>query len=173
MAKVENVSMLIGNEQVPNSNRELCRKVRVSAKLRFTPEEIGHLFQVRITLLGTDRPNVDTDDGRQSPTWLRWDTPIGDFDFSGGNGSLSTSALSIVGSIVYQKSLSPTSTDIDFLEEKLVLESKLNEDPAVKWVLEGRPPVAQRVPRPSQDELFVKVQLIAEGVSPVQTVTVF
>jgi hypothetical protein len=47
MAKVENVSMLIGNEQVPNSYRELCRKVRVSAKLRFTPEEIGHLFQVQ------------------------------------------------------------------------------------------------------------------------------
>ena len=173
MAKVENVSMVIGGDRVQNSNQEWCRKVKVSAKFKFAPEEVGSPFQVRITLLGTDRPGIDVDDARQFPPWLRWDTAIGDFDFSGGNGTLSTSALSIVGSVVYQKALTPTTTEMDFVEEKLVLESRLNEDPTLEFITIGRPPVTQRIPKPHQDELFVKVQLIVEGVSPVQITTIF
>ncbi|AXE18670.1 hypothetical protein DR864_13360 [Runella rosea] len=173
MAKVENVSMVIGNDQVQNSNQESCRKIKVSAKFKFAPEEIGNQFQARITLFGTDRPGIDVDDARQFPPWIRWDTAIGDFDFSGGNGALSTSALSIVGSVVYQKALTPTTTEMDFVEEKLVLESKLNEDPLREFIPIGPPPITHRIPKPHQDELFVKVQLIAEGISPVQITTIF
>ncbi|RDB06235.1 hypothetical protein, partial [Runella aurantiaca] len=121
MAKVENAAMLIG-EQIVNNNQEKCRKVRVSARLRFAIEELGTAFKVRITLIGTDNASVDSDDGRSSFGWLpfrrNWETPIGDFDFSGGNGELSTSSLSLFGSIVYEKTLIPTTTEVDFLEER-------------------------------------------------------
>lgn len=103
------------------------------------------------------------------PFRQNWETYI----FSGGNGVLSTSARSLVGSIVYEKTLIPTTTEVNFSEGRHLLESKLNEDPAVKWVPEGRPPVTQMIPEPHQDEVYVKIQLIVESTSPVQVITVF
>lgn len=176
MAKVENAVMLIG-ERTKDSNQEWRRMVRVSAKFRFMPEELGTAFKIRVTLIGTDNASVDSDDGRSSFGWLpfrrNWETPIGDFDFSGGNGELSTSSLSLFGSIVYERTLIPTTTEVDFLEERPVLESKLNEDPLVEYIPIGSPPVTQIIPKPHQDELFVKIQLIMESTSPVQVITVF
>lgn len=172
MAKVENATMLIG-ERSQDNNQEWRRTVRVSAKFRFAHEDLGTAFKVRVTLFGTDNPFIDSDNLRPSmPLRQNWETPIGDFDFSGGNGALSTSSLSLVGSVVYEKTLIPTTTEVDFLEERPVLESKLNEDPAVKWVLEGRPPVTWRIRKPHQDEVYVKIQLIVESSSPVQVITI-
>ncbi|MFN3381392.1 MAG: hypothetical protein ACK41O_18170 [Runella zeae] len=173
MAKVENATMLVG-ERSQDNNQEWRRTVRVSTKFRFAHEELGTTFKVRVILFGTDKPFVDSDNFQSSmPFRQNWETYIGDFDFSGGNGILSTSARSLVDSIVYEKTLIPTTTEVDFSEERPVLESKLNEDPAVKWVPEGRRPVTQMRPKPHQDEVYVKIQLIVESTSPVQVITVF
>lgn len=175
MAKIENVVMTVGSTTVMNSNNEPCRNISVSARFRFTPEEIGTQFLIKMSVHSSDSPFTDPDSASNSFSFFgrNYTQKIGDLDFSGGNGGLSTTALSLLGTVVYEKLISPTATEMNLAEERLVLESRLDEDPNFRSTvipLPGLPSV--RIREPQKDELFVKVQLCVESSSPVQIATI-